>query len=89
MQLILIKGLYRFESKMGKSNVNSNDGNQARLVLLLVVVDALPVVDNPLGGLDQRDKLGEVLTELLAVKDLEEVVVFGFLWKTRAMSLGQ
>jgi hypothetical protein len=71
---------------MRESDVDTSDGDQAGFLVLLVLFDAFPVIDNTLHRLDQRHKFGEILTELLSFEDLEEVVQFGLLWEAATES---
>jgi hypothetical protein len=64
---------------MRESDADSNDGDQAGLVLILVIFYALPVFDDTLHGLNQGHKLRKVLAERLSIDDLEEIAQLGLL----------
>lgn len=54
---------YLLEPEMGERDIYANHGDQTVATTFLVVIYALPVIENLLDSLDEGNKLGEVRTE--------------------------
>ena len=66
---------------MGEGNVDACHLDEARQLLLLVVVDRLPVFEDASDCLDKRDELIEVLLEFRGIGDREDDVGLRLLGK--------
>ena len=67
------------EAEMGECDVDTDQSNQPAVATLFVIVNGLAILENAGYGLDQRNKLDELMAEEFDVGDLEEKVGLGLL----------
>jgi hypothetical protein len=64
-----------------KGYIHADEVDQARKLLLLVIVDSIAIFQDTFDSLDERYEFVEVYSEFLDIGDVEEDVELGLLWK--------
>ena len=66
---------------MRESYIHADKVDEARELLLLVIVDSIAIFQDTFDSLDERYEFVEVYSELLGIGDVEEDVELGLLRK--------